>query len=1321
MLKILGRTLLLMLAGLAALLLMAAWVRWTQHPYGNDVLRASAAADVVLPWEQAELWIDYTGAEGQIAPQRSGPSGPSTLLFLFDISGSMSDKLAAARQAILELRENLTSRSRSPRVGVMGFNNDARILIPFTDASDQLTRQLQQMNPDAGGGTSFIAGLEGALQKLDADGITDAVVVLVTDGQAESRGDLRRFYDRRWAGSGNRLFLVGIGTAASIPDSFFGLIPAVDPNDPATHDPTQYILPATDSNAIGRAFDQVASQIGNALGHKVRLQLPLAEPLWDWAALKEPAKFGEARRYLRLNPDPDAPNEFLVANLYARPYQWRVPLEARFGGILRVLQAPPRISYVTVDGRPYRLDPVDTGFLEKWVRFPKILVISWWLLLFMFLPALVYFIRARRIWLQRDTSGQRPAIPSRRRYDRYDQHPPPPNLPLRVAPANQRVNWAPGLVIGLGRPGRAVLTHLRQNIADTFDKDQTRPLLLALDVARDELEQGRGECFSGCLERLDQDQVFMLPEESCALHESIHAPRSNPDDPAASLDLTAFRHESVDALRLSNGTQGRGQLARLALLNDLAAGNDSALLQRLQSALASWRQISPEDANRQLILIADVDYGIGAGWLTDLLVLLRRMVAQDERRGQAVEFSLMLLGKGQTRPGDPDALIPLSAPTLFSELDRLSSAGSRPFEHRLANPPEGAAAEWPADLLAGRVDRRPHDAAFVLPTLPERGKQRESWAAAADAVTLLLDRERRIELTDRLQALQGVEAEQRADSGRELYTQLSIHSAVFPRSFFRAWLLNLLSRQLAGSQVLFPELKTEDGKLRLSALEPDFDGFLDENPDLPKSAGPLGQLLLGQSVPEPVPETMPDHLQDAGNELRRKWLDTLNGALRGRTTGLLGLAGLAARIAEQAETRTKHVESSLLEEWRRFAHSLNQQCLTWLKLFLGIELPGRHDQKPALTEQSDFLSEQSAELARVIEELEAWGEPDARRMIAPVACEELAQPVHANPKLEKLYTTFLRNWLNVGQDSLAEALADRCYWELTMPGDDGEPIGVNLVLRATEPYRYAPNRAELNRFLKDIARETAAVLDAANDFHALALLAETLGDDDRDEALQVFVKGLKGDLRGERDALLAALPNLDHIHDPALRDFHGRLVEIFDQTMASAADRVESILVKDRGRISVLQVLPLLRAEASIEPQTVLHRPERLLSREIKKYEEARHRTGVTLPLALGNALEHRPRLRDFARLYLNGQIARNPLDNLWYASDDKQKPARLTAFAAQTIADAAVWFAQEDAPDVDLASQPVAEKPYGFESDFKDGSGQDLLEYFKWLAEKST
>ena len=1318
MFKILGRTLLLMLAGLAALLLMAAWVRWTQHPYGNDVLRASAAADVVLPWEQAELWIDYTGAEGQIAPQGSGLSTlPSTLLFLFDISESMSDSLDAARQAILELRENLTSRSRSPRVGVMGFNNDARILIPFTDASDQLTRQLQQMNPDAGGGTSFIAALEGALERLDADGIADAVVVLVTDGQAESRDVLRGFYDRRWAGSGNRLFLVGIGTAASIPDSFFGLIPAFDPNDPATYDPTQYILPATDSNSIGRAFEQVASQIGSALGHKVRLQLPLAEPLWDWAELKEPAKFGEARRSLRLNPDPDAPNTFLVANLYARPYQWRVPLEARFGGILRVLQAPPRMSYVTVDGQPYRLGPADTGFLEKWVRFPKILVISWWLLLLMFLPALLYLIRALWLWLRRGTAEPVEISPGPRQ---YDQHPPPPNLPLRVAPASQRVNWAPGLVIGLGRPGRAVLTHLRQNIADTFDKDQTRPLLLALDVARDELEQGRGERFSGCLERLDQDQVFMLPEESCALYDSIHAPISNPDDPAASLDLTAFRNESADALRLSNGTQGRGQLARLALLNDLAAGYHSALLQRLQSALAGWRQISPEDANRQLILIADVDYGIGAGWLTDLLVLLRRMVAQDERRGQAVEFSLMLLGKGQPRSGE---LIPLSAPTLFSELDRLSSAGSRPFEHRLANPPAEASAEWPADLLAGRVDRRPHDAAFVLPTLPERGKQRESWAAAADAVTLLLDRERRIELTDRLQALQGVEAERRAASGRELYTQLSIHSAVFPRSFFRVWLLNLLSRQLAGSQVLFPELKTEGGEPQLSESESDFDGFLDENPDLPKSAGPLCQWLLGQSVPEPVPETMPDpdHLQDAGNELRLKWLDTLNGALRGRTTSLLGLARLAAWIAEQIEAETKHVESSLLEEWRRFARSLNRQCLIWLELFLGSELLGRHDQKPPLTGQRGFLSEQSAELVRVIEELKAWGEPDARGMIAPVTCEELARPVRENPGLEKLYTTFLRNWLNVGQDSLAEALADRCYWELTMPGDDGEPIGVNLVLRATGTYRYAPNRAELDRFLEDIARETAAVLDAANDFHALALLAETLGDADRDEALQAFVKGLKGDLRGEPHALLAALPNLDHIHDPALRDFHGRLVAMFDRTMANAADRVESILVKDRGRISVLQMLPLLRAEASIEPQTVLHRPERLLSREIKKYENARHCTGVTLPLALGNALEHRPRLRDFARLYLNGQIARNPLDNLWYASDDKRGPARLTAFAAQTIADAAVWFAWFAwyAPAVDLANQPVAEKPYGFESDFEDGSGYFLLDYFKWLAEE--
>ncbi len=1309
MLKILARTLLLMIAGLLGLLALAVWVWLTQHrPAEGDPLRVSASADVILPWQQAELWIDYTGAAGEDASQQpAGPAAkPATLLFLLDTSSSMPNELLeVARKEILELSRNLTSGGQAPRVGVMAFNGAARKLIPFTDDPARLTQELEKMRLASGGGTSFIAGLQGALQMLGAD---TGAVVLITDGAGESKEALAEFYQTRWRDSGNELFLVGIHDAASKPESFFAL----------TEEPTTYILSVTDIRFLHSAFDQVATRIGSAVVRNARLQLPLAGPLWNWAESAQAVQSGKARTELKVNPR--EPNEFRFAALFVREYHWRVPLQARLGGILQILKDPPRITYTSIkDGKPGQINPRDTGI-------PKILVISWWLLLlFMLLPALLYFIASLWAWLWQDT----PEIPEILPPPRQDNLDPPPNLPLRVPPASQRVTWAPSLIIGLGRPGRAVLTHLRQNIADSFDNDQTRPLLLALDVARHELQEGRGECFAGCLERLDEDQVFMLPPGSCALHQSIHKQRTQSDDPAAALDLEQFKGWSEDALRLNNGTQGRAPLARLALLNDLAAGNDSALLKRLKDALASWRQISPEDTNRQLILVADVDYGIGPGWLTDLLVLLRRLVTEDEEEYcQAVEISLLLLGKGESRGGE---VAPLNAPTLFTELDRLSNAGSRPFEHCLAvKPASEESAEWPADFLAGRVDRRPYDAAFMLPTWssgPGERPESRAWAAAADAVMLLIDRERRVELTYQLQARQGVEAERRVRQGRELYTQLGIHSAVFPRSFFRAWLRNRLGRQLAGNQVLFPELKIKDGKPRLSELEPDLGNLCDaDDSNLPEAAGPICRLLAGQSVAGPIPETAPDDLNDLGNRLRVNWLDTLNTALRQRDTGLLDLARLAARIVTEAEAQTQQAGNSLLEEWQRFADSLHKQCLIWLELFLGSNCLTEHKLKAQLANAAGFLSERSAALEReVVQGLKEWGQTDAREMIAPFDSAQLeeferleatgrASPADSGP--EKLYTKFLCDWLRVGSDALADELADRCYWELTMPGDDDEPIGVNLVLRATSTYRYAPKKADLNRFLADISGETAAVLDESNNFHALALLRETLDDDD-DEALKDFAERLRGDLRGDRSALLATLPNLDHIHDPALRKFHGRLVERFAQTARNAAEIVKPILVKDRARISVLQILPSLPAVASIEAQKVCHLPERLLLREAEKYAHGNNTGNLTLPPALGGALEQRSSLHDFARLYLNGQIIRNPLDDLWYARDEQGWGPRLTDFRAQTIADAAARFACYQ-PGVCLAQEPMGD-PDDFESDFAGDSGSNLRGYFKWLVEK--
>ena len=270
MMRTLWRTLLLVILGLAVLGGMALWVKLTQpQPAADDPLRVTVPRDIVLPWETAELWIDYSGAEGIRAPdvRQQAP-----LLFLIDTSGSMQMYISDARQAVFEMQRNLASSGIPVRIGLMEFGSQAKIVSPFTSDMAELAYQLQRPWPDAGGGTQFLAGLTEALAMMEATGELGTVVML-TDGEAaESTATLAQFYDARWKRSGHELYLLGVGTGAEDPESFFGL----------TEDPSRYILASASTGTIGLLFQEVAARMGNALGRNAALSLPLAAPLWSW-------------------------------------------------------------------------------------------------------------------------------------------------------------------------------------------------------------------------------------------------------------------------------------------------------------------------------------------------------------------------------------------------------------------------------------------------------------------------------------------------------------------------------------------------------------------------------------------------------------------------------------------------------------------------------------------------------------------------------------------------------------------------------------------------------------------------------------------------------------------------------------------------------------------------------------------------------------------------------------------------------------------------------------------------------------------------------
>jgi uncharacterized protein YegL len=1294
LMKSLWRTLLLVLLGLLVILAMWAYVVLTQHrPAADDPLPVTVSRDIVLPWQQADLQVDYHGAAGEQLPQAPAPV---TVLFLLDTSGSMSELLADEKRAILEMQRNLGAHGRPVRMGIMEFADIARVISPFTTDGNQLAAALQTMQPAAGGGTSFLVGLNAALEMLNEAGGTGTLIMLTDGGAGEDAAQLGEFFERRWKSAAHELYLVGIGNEGVNPASFIAL----------TDDPARYILSSTDTRIIDLLFQEVALRMGNGLGRKGQLQLPLAEPLWDWGTDDGASSDGSPDDRIRLTPASQDPAVAAIGALFARPYQWRLPLAPRMGGILPTLHAPPALDYTTPDGETFRVRPLSDAV-------PKVLVVTWLFLFLLMLPALLYLLSALVAWWFRTDK-----IPDLEPIPWTPERRPAPNLPLRFAPEAERVRWSPTLVIGLGRTGRGVLTHLRQNLADSFDRDSTRPVLLALDLARDEVPQGTGKPFPGCLEPLGADQVFILPAASCALGEAIHRQRErvrdNPDDPAAGLDLTPYETLGADELRLAKGSSGRAPLARFALLRDLENGAGGALLTRLVQALDDWRRVAPEQRTRQIVLVANVQGGVGAGWLTDLLVLLRRLVAADEAAGRCVEINLLLAGDEQPTRG---ALVPLQAPQLFAELDRLSAAGARPFRHRLAVIPDEVLAtlppEAPPRALDGWVRKRPQDGVFVLPLRNDRNTRVDPLPVCADALTLLIDQQRRIELTYQLQSLAGAESGQRAADGRERYTQLVIHNAVFPRSFFRASLLTRLVVLFGGKQVLFPEREPGPGRgapvLRRRPIDPAALCRADLCPDPLGVGQALTEAALGRCDPLLSLSLERDSLAEAANALRLAVITQGNRALQSRTGGLLGLAETAGTLSDHLRVCAARLGSPpAILDLAEGLGALRRQALTWIELFFGSAALVDLGQAAVLGDRGGVLAERAAESARLGETLIAWGRGASRVLVAPLSAADLADPRELDRTLDSMLLPFVATWLGTAEDLVAR-LTERCFWEVSAPGADGAPMGINLVLRGTQTRRYTPSTEELARFESDLRTEVDPVLDLANEYHVLALLAARFADDD-DRPLSAFVERLKGDLRGDGCSLLATVPALPPGTPAGLDAFRDRLIKAITRLSSGAAAPPKVIEVRDRNRISVLQTLPLLTAAADTGSGEPIQRPERLFMRESGKLAAALGRESVDLPPALAVALQDPARLAQFARLYVNGQVRRHPLDGLWSVRTPDGQP-RLATLSGQSLADAAGQYVTRG---MDLPTDPcLADKP---EAD--DGT-DDFAAYLHWLANR--
>src|SRR5437016_5076263 len=178
-----------------------------QKPFAVHVDAASC------PWETSHRLVRIGLKGKEIATDKRGPSN---LVFLLDVSGSMmpSERLPLVKQAMRLLVEKLTENDR---VAIVVYAGGSGLALPSTtgDHKEQILEALE--NLQAGGSTNGAEGIQLAY-KIAADNFIKGGVnrvILATDGDLNvgvtNQGDLIRLIEEK-AKSGVFLSVLGVGT-----------------------------------------------------------------------------------------------------------------------------------------------------------------------------------------------------------------------------------------------------------------------------------------------------------------------------------------------------------------------------------------------------------------------------------------------------------------------------------------------------------------------------------------------------------------------------------------------------------------------------------------------------------------------------------------------------------------------------------------------------------------------------------------------------------------------------------------------------------------------------------------------------------------------------------------------------------------------------------------------------------------------------------------------------------------------------------------------------------------------------------------------------
>lgn len=1229
--------------------------------------------------------------------------GKTNIILIIDNSGSMGSgkgsRFEIARGVIGNFIDNF-SAGLDTKMGVIFFDSNVSQSIPLTNLYDELKEKLFGFT-SSGGGTNFLPPLELAYKWLEpsiqSKTLVNNFIIFLTDGGSVDSFRPNRFYREKLLPNAVILFCIGVGEGA-LYENLVNIL-----RDEEGNVPPNRVLTCDDPLKLQFVYDQVGEEIGNVVGKRGQMAIPLAYKAFHWfeADPDDYPKWKKKKGVFLLPPEKqDTVHILNWPILFARKYAYHVPVNTDTFGIVKPFYDEVPFRFFDTDGQRVSMEST---------RIPYLLNITWWILLLFYIPLLL-FILAYLLRPKRKPKAIKEEEPLLVLGDREKR---PGVLPKQYIPERTKIQWIPSLIIGLGRTGRHVLTHLKQNIDDLMTPDTDTIRLLSIDVAHDEVYGAHPDHVPGTIVSLDKENEIYIHDQHIRNVKDLvdqykDYPAIDEADPLTTLDMKEYARLSDGVLGLNSGTQRHAALARACLVKELELDEQSQLMNRLQDSIDAVGNDAGESKFMQIFIVGNANGGTCSGMITDLTVLLRRIAEKKVDNDIAVEINLALV-EDRTDFDQPGA-VPILNRSLLDELDCISQAG-RVYQ------PYNLVREQTADqngILKGLLTGKPHNNVYAFARKTQE-PHLDLFPEVADDLFFFIERTARIETRQFIESIRQLEGQIRKDNKVESFNAINGRAIMFPTRFIREYLKILFAHDIFSDRIALKGLNADEESLSIQSH-----GTMADLYDRPTTAHLFNNefkdsdhlwaaLLKDRDITPLLASPAPDSEQLI-YFLQKAFAALLN-------EGVYSLTGME-QVVNQLQNRfndalnrfidAQNDSAAQIENVIAYLNALKENLLWWIAQLLG------KDDAPGLIQH---IRDHRTRMEKIKAELLKM----TRCRVVLGLDDKAPQKYHYNG----LRQQWIAWWLDIDDTSYVyDRLKERCIWWVE-PRDLLKPE-ISLEFLGNHRHLFTSQSPLTPQVMEEIQTIAQQFLVKLKDITIMEILAEY---EKSGTSRAYSVQHLAEQFHKSNPS-----PNLFYIHlfphQSRIRLSAGE--EQYIQRLKTELDNIkypyEQFLYppsSNQYKVFSLQVSYMLQGnyKAPYDSFYPVHLPQ-LMKKE--NHLTLRKQYDIDCPKEIPYyylLFYNRQYFQAFARLWLAGKINMDEHDRLWKL-DFNGKKYKLTFMESETLTDAAVHFvlsrhlpfvafdAAAIAPAVTGAEpKPLKKRMQQLEEEVRDGNT-----FFCWM-----